>query len=142
MQIGLVTDDVPAAFENAVAARAVAVAEPAPKPWGQIVGYVRDDNGFMVELCTPMARANACATPRVPAPLAFGCVDHNFASTTDMDGWDGAEAGCLFRTAPRAKRMARWVPCHGLGFWQRWLSRFCSRRARPLIRRRVSATAP
>jgi lactoylglutathione lyase len=23
-------------------------------PWGQTVAYVRDNNGFLVELCTPM----------------------------------------------------------------------------------------
>jgi lactoylglutathione lyase len=54
VEIGLVTDDVPAAFDKAVAAGAVAVSEPAKKPWGQIVGYVRDNNGFLVELCTPI----------------------------------------------------------------------------------------
>jgi len=54
MEVGLVTDDVPAAFKKAVAAGAIAVAEPAQKPWGQIVGYVRDNNGFLVELCTPI----------------------------------------------------------------------------------------
>ena len=54
VEIGLVTDDVPAAFEKAVAAGAIAVSEPAKKPWGQIVGYVRDNNGFLVELCTPV----------------------------------------------------------------------------------------
>jgi len=54
VEIGLVTDDVPAAFEKAVAAGAVAVSNPAKKPWGQTVGYVRDNNGFLVELCTPI----------------------------------------------------------------------------------------
>jgi lactoylglutathione lyase len=54
VEIGLVTDDVQAAFDKAVAAGAVVVAKPAKKPWGQIVGYVRDHNGFLVELCTPI----------------------------------------------------------------------------------------
>lgn len=54
VEIGLVTDDVPAAFEAAVAKGAVPLAAPAQKPWGQTVGYVRDPNGFLVEICTPM----------------------------------------------------------------------------------------
>jgi lactoylglutathione lyase len=54
IEIGLVTDDVQAAFDKAVAAGAVVVTQPSKKPWGQIVGYVRDNNGFLVELCTPV----------------------------------------------------------------------------------------
>jgi len=54
MEIGLATDDVDGAFERALAAGAVEVKRPAQKPWGQIVGYVRDPNGFLVEICTPM----------------------------------------------------------------------------------------
>jgi lactoylglutathione lyase len=52
-EIALVTDDVQAAFDTAVAAGATAVKKPIQKPWGQIVGYVRDNNGLLVELCTP-----------------------------------------------------------------------------------------
>ncbi len=51
-EVGFVTDDVPAAFARAVSAGAVAVQPPTAKPWGQIVSYVRDCNGFLVELCT------------------------------------------------------------------------------------------
>jgi len=54
VEIGLVTHDVQAAFDKAVAAGAVVVTQPTKKPWGQIVGYLRDNNGFLVELCTPM----------------------------------------------------------------------------------------
>jgi len=54
VEIALVTKDVQAAFDKAIAAGAVAVTKPAKKPWGQIVGYVRDNNGFLVELCTPI----------------------------------------------------------------------------------------
>jgi uncharacterized glyoxalase superfamily protein PhnB len=54
VEIGLVTQDVQAAFDKAVAAGAAVVTEPIKKPWGQIVGYVRDNNGFLVELCTPI----------------------------------------------------------------------------------------
>lgn len=54
MEIALVTSDVEKAFAKSVAAGAIAVAKPAQKPWGQTVAYVRDDNGFLVELCTPI----------------------------------------------------------------------------------------
>jgi lactoylglutathione lyase len=54
VEIGLVTQDVQAAFDKAVAAGAAVVTEPIKKPWGQLVGYVRDNNGFLVELCTPI----------------------------------------------------------------------------------------
>ena len=54
VEIGLVTRDVQGAFERAVAAGAVVVTQPTKKPWGQVVGYVRDNNGFLVELCTPI----------------------------------------------------------------------------------------
>jgi uncharacterized glyoxalase superfamily protein PhnB len=55
LEVALVTDDVEGSFEKAVAAGAVLVARPARKPWGQTVGYVRDNNGFLVEICTPIA---------------------------------------------------------------------------------------
>lgn len=51
-EIALVTDDVAAAFEQAVSAGAVALHPPETKPWGQVVAYVRDLNGVLVELCT------------------------------------------------------------------------------------------
>lgn len=53
-EIGLVTPEVEAAFNKAVSAGAMAVSEPKAKPWGQIVSYVRDCNGFLVEICSPM----------------------------------------------------------------------------------------
>jgi uncharacterized glyoxalase superfamily protein PhnB len=53
VEIGLVTDDVPAAHQKALAAGAKEIAAPAPKPWGQTVSYVRCPDGTLVELCTP-----------------------------------------------------------------------------------------
>lgn len=52
--IALVTDQVAAAYEHAVTSGAVAVKSPEKKPWGQLVGYVRDNNGFIVEICSPI----------------------------------------------------------------------------------------
>lgn len=54
-EIAFVTEDVPAALAQAVAAGATQVQAPEEMPWGQIVAYVRDPEGFLVELCTPVA---------------------------------------------------------------------------------------
>lgn len=54
VELGLLCDDVPAAYARALAAGARPLAPPATKPWGQVVSYVSDLNGFLVELCTPM----------------------------------------------------------------------------------------
>jgi catechol 2,3-dioxygenase-like lactoylglutathione lyase family enzyme len=54
-EIAFVTDDPEAAYRKAVAAGASPVKPPALKPWGQTVGYVRDLNGCLIELCSPIA---------------------------------------------------------------------------------------
>lgn len=54
VEIALVTDDVAAAYAVAVAAGAAPVREPEKKPWGQTVAYLRDPDGVVVELCTPI----------------------------------------------------------------------------------------
>lgn len=54
VEIGLVTPDVAAACERAVAAGADLLAPPKTKPWGQTVAYVRCPDGMLVELCTAM----------------------------------------------------------------------------------------
>jgi lactoylglutathione lyase len=53
-EIALVTPDVPALYTRAVGAGATSISEPATKPWGQTVAYVRDNDGHLVELCTPL----------------------------------------------------------------------------------------
>jgi lactoylglutathione lyase len=53
-EIALVTTDVPALYARAVKAGATAVSEPETKPWGQTVAYLRDKDGHLVELCTPL----------------------------------------------------------------------------------------
>jgi catechol 2,3-dioxygenase-like lactoylglutathione lyase family enzyme len=44
------TDDVEAAFSAAVKAGATAYAEPKTRPWGQMVAYVRDLDGVLIEI--------------------------------------------------------------------------------------------
>jgi catechol 2,3-dioxygenase-like lactoylglutathione lyase family enzyme len=53
-EVGFTTDDVASALEKARQARAVIVAEPKQKPWGQTVAYVRDPDGHLIEICTPI----------------------------------------------------------------------------------------
>ncbi len=53
-EITFVTDDIKNAFNQAVGAGAVVVKQPEQKPWGQKVGYVKDINGFLIEICTPI----------------------------------------------------------------------------------------
>lgn len=54
VEVGLVTDDVDAAFARAVKAGATPLKAPTVKPWGQTVAYVRCPDGSLVELCTAM----------------------------------------------------------------------------------------
>ena len=54
-EIALIADPskIDAAFERAVAAGCAPVKPLATTPWGQIVGFVRDPDGVLVEICTP-----------------------------------------------------------------------------------------
>jgi len=54
VEIALVDDDVPAAHARAVEAGARELSPPKQKPWGQTVSDVRDPNGVLIELCSPM----------------------------------------------------------------------------------------
>jgi lactoylglutathione lyase len=54
IELALVTENVQATIEKTVNLGAVIVEQPIQKPWGQIVGYIRDLDGFLLEICTPM----------------------------------------------------------------------------------------
>jgi lactoylglutathione lyase len=54
-ELGIFSNDVPAAFERAVAAGAGVAAEPKPMPWGATLAYVRSVEGTLIVLCTPPA---------------------------------------------------------------------------------------
>jgi lactoylglutathione lyase len=54
-EVGLVTKDVGKAFDTAVKAGALVAYPPTEMPWGQMVSYVRDCHGFLIEICSPMA---------------------------------------------------------------------------------------
>lgn len=55
MEIALVTRDVQAAHDRALACGASQLSAPTRKPWGQLVSYVRAPDGTLIELCTPVA---------------------------------------------------------------------------------------
>lgn len=54
-EICLVCDDVAAAYATAVKVGCVALVPPTDKPWGQTVSFVRDLNGCIVEIASPVA---------------------------------------------------------------------------------------
>ncbi|HEY6780155.1 MAG TPA: VOC family protein, partial [Thermoleophilaceae bacterium] len=53
-EVCFVTDDVAGAFARALAAGATEASAPQVKPWGQEVAYVRDLDGNVVELASPV----------------------------------------------------------------------------------------
>ncbi|MFH6987429.1 VOC family protein [Flavobacterium collinsii] len=54
IELGFVTDNVEDLVAKATSSGALLVNEPTQKPWGQIVAYVRDLDGFLIEICTPV----------------------------------------------------------------------------------------
>jgi len=52
--LAFVTDDVDEIMNKALPLGAILVENPIKKPWGQIVGYIRDIDGFLLEVCTPV----------------------------------------------------------------------------------------
>lgn len=53
-ELAFVTKDIEYAYEKAIKSGAVSVKTPSQKPWGQKVSYVRDLNGVLIELCSPL----------------------------------------------------------------------------------------
>lgn len=56
-EVCFTTDDVQGAYDKAVTAGAVSVKAPTEKPWGQVVAYIRDLNGFLIAFGSPMGEA-------------------------------------------------------------------------------------
>lgn len=53
-ELAFVTNNVEGAFKSAIKEGAKHISSPAKKPWGQLVAYVSDINGVLVEICEPM----------------------------------------------------------------------------------------
>ena len=54
IEIGFTTDQVEETVNTAMNAGATLLEAPKTKPWGQVVAYIRDLDGFLIEICTPM----------------------------------------------------------------------------------------
>lgn len=52
IEVGFVTDEIEEVLEKAITAGATVVSPLTSKPWGQQVVYLRDPDGFLIELCT------------------------------------------------------------------------------------------
>lgn len=54
-EIALISNDVKQSYKHALSNGAINVKAPAIKPWGQEVAYVRDLNGILVEIASPVS---------------------------------------------------------------------------------------
>lgn len=54
IEIALIADNVKEVVENSLENGALLLEESIVKPWGQTVAYIRDIDGFLIELCSPI----------------------------------------------------------------------------------------
>ncbi len=54
IELAFTTEDIDADYQQAINAGAIEVSSIKEKPWGQKVAYVKDNNGFLIEICTPI----------------------------------------------------------------------------------------
>ncbi|MBA6256419.1 MULTISPECIES: VOC family protein [unclassified Colwellia] len=54
-EIAFETDNIKTALSKALVAGASLVQDATDMPWGQTIAYVTENNGFLVEICTPVA---------------------------------------------------------------------------------------
>ncbi|MDG1290967.1 MAG: hypothetical protein P8I34_05785 [Flavobacteriaceae bacterium] len=54
VEMVFVTGKIDADFKKAIEMGAIEFEPLTNKPWVQKVGYLRDNNGFLIEICTPM----------------------------------------------------------------------------------------
>jgi lactoylglutathione lyase len=54
IELAFVTENIQETWAQAISAGATILEAIETKPWGQQVGYLRDPNGFLLEVCTPM----------------------------------------------------------------------------------------
>jgi uncharacterized glyoxalase superfamily protein PhnB len=55
IELAFTSTTVKEVMTNAIRFGAVELEEAVTKPWGQEVGYLRDPNGFIIEICSPIA---------------------------------------------------------------------------------------
>lgn len=54
VEMAFTTETIEIDFKKAIDAGAIEYESIEQKPWGQKVGYLRDINGFLIEVCTPI----------------------------------------------------------------------------------------
>lgn len=54
VEMAFTTENIETDFQKAINSGATEFKPLTEKPWGQKVGYVRDNNGFLIEICTPI----------------------------------------------------------------------------------------
>ena len=54
IEMAFTTENIEVDFNKAINAGATEYQPITQKPWGQKVGYLRDLNGFLIEICTPI----------------------------------------------------------------------------------------
>ena len=54
IELAFTTENIELDFEKAKEAGATEIEKLTTKPWGQKVGYIKDNNGFLIEICTPI----------------------------------------------------------------------------------------
>ena len=104
----------------------------ATMPWGQTVGFVRDPDGVLVEICTPPARLSALLAQLVPQLLHLGeeafrfrlvllaLAPPAFSNSRSSSCWrlvrfTGVSTTISTNMSPRAGRAARSCPCLAAG---------------------------
>ena len=58
VEMAFVTENIESDFKKALEMGATEFEPLTKKPWGQKVGYVRDNNGFLIEICSPIKVEN------------------------------------------------------------------------------------
>lgn len=54
MELAFATDNVSEVVSLAIKHGAKLLSDPQEKPWGQTVAYIRDIDGYLLEICTPI----------------------------------------------------------------------------------------
>ena len=54
VELAFVSENIEADYKTAIENGAIEYQAISAKPWGQKVGYLRDINGFLIEICSPM----------------------------------------------------------------------------------------
>lgn len=58
VELAFTTENIEEDFKKAINMGATEFEPLIEKPWGQKVGYVLDNNGFLIEICTPIKKNN------------------------------------------------------------------------------------